>query len=211
MSLLKRIEKVQRPPAQGPGETASQSGATGLKSGNTPSRFQEMLISNQTIAPTQGDPYHDLRRRIQDQLLDALDPRINVSQPDAVRAKIREEFEQILSEGSIILSRAEKKQLFEHIAADILGLGPIQPLLEDETITEVMVNGAGNVYVERNGRLERTEVTFEDDEHVMHVIDRIVSPLGRRIDESSPYVDARLPDGSRVNAIIPPWRSQDPL
>jgi pilus assembly protein CpaF len=210
MSLLKRIEKVQPPSTQGSDGTASQSGAIGVKRADSPSRFQEMLISNQTIAPTQGDPYHDLRRRIQDQLLDALDPRINVSQPDAVRAKIREEFEQILSEGSIILSRTEKKQLFEQIAADILGFGPIQPLLEDETITEVMINGADNVYVERNGRLERTQVTFDSDEHVMHIIDRIVSPLGRRIDESSPYVDARLPDGSRVNAIIPPLAISGP-
>ena len=218
MSLLKRIERVQGPqtkkqaaPAlQSGSDAATQSGATVVERAGVPSRFQEMLISKQAIAPTQGDPYHDLKTRIQDQLLDTLDSRIDVSQTDAVRVKIREEFERILSEDSIILSRTEKQRLFEQIAADILGFGPIQPLLEDETITEVMVNGAKSVYAERNGKLEKTEVVFDSDEHVMHIIDRIVSPLGRRIDESSPYVDARLPDGSRVNAIIPPLSVSGP-
>jgi pilus assembly protein CpaF len=94
--------------------------------------------------------------------------------------------------------------LFEQIAAEILGFGPLQPLLEDDTITEIMVNGPKNVYVERKGKLHRVPVTFENNDHVMRIIDRIVAPLGRRIDESSPYVDARLQDGSRVNAVIPP-------
>jgi pilus assembly protein CpaF len=94
--------------------------------------------------------------------------------------------------------------LFEQIAAEILGFGPLQPLLEDDTITEVMVNGAKNIYIERKGKVHRVPVTFENNDHVMRIIDRIVAPLGRRIDESSPYVDARLPDGSRVNAVIPP-------
>ena len=84
------------------------------------------------------------------------------------------------------------------------GFGPLQILLEDETITEIMVNGAKNIYVERAGKIIRAPITFESNEHVMRIIERIVAPLGRRIDESSPYVDARLPDGSRVNAVIPP-------
>jgi pilus assembly protein CpaF len=88
--------------------------------------------------------------------------------------------------------------------AEILGYGPIEPLLADETITEIMVNGADSIYIERKGMLEKVNASFESDEHLMRIIDRIVAPLGRRIDESSPYVDARLPDGSRVNAIIPP-------
>ena len=94
--------------------------------------------------------------------------------------------------------------MFEQISAEILGFGPLQPLLEDDTITEIMVNGAENIYVERRGKIERLPITFENNEHVQRIIERIVSPLGRRVDESSPYVDARLPDGSRVNAIIPP-------
>jgi len=88
--------------------------------------------------------------------------------------------------------------------AEILGYGPIEPLLADETITEIMVNGSQNIYIERHGKLDKVNASFESDEHLMRIIDRIVAPLGRRIDESSPYVDARLPDGSRVNAIIPP-------
>jgi len=94
--------------------------------------------------------------------------------------------------------------LFEQIAAEILGFGPLQPLLEDNDITEVMINGAKSCYFEKAGKIHRAPITFESDEHVMRIIDRIVAPLGRRIDESSPYVDARLPDGSRVNAVIPP-------
>jgi pilus assembly protein CpaF len=133
-----------------------------------------------------------------------LDPSMDVNRTAEVRRTIEELFENILAEESIALSRAEKKRLFEAIVAEILGFGPLEPLLADETITEIMVNGAKNVYIERSGKIERVPVSFESDEHVMRIIDRIVSPLGRRIDESSPYVDARLPDGSRVNAVIPP-------
>jgi len=104
----------------------------------------------------------------------------------------------------LALARAERARLFEQIVAEILGFGPLQPLLEDESITEIMVNGAKNIYIERKGKLLRVPLTFENDEHVMRIIEKIVAPLGRRIDESSPYVDARLPDGSRVNAVIPP-------
>src|SRR5205085_5251831 len=102
------------------------------------------------------------------------------------------------------LTRVERLRLFEGISAEILGFGPIEPLLKDDSISEVMVNGPNQVYVELRGKLELSDVTFQDDDHVMRVIDRIVSPLGRRIDESSPTVDARLPDGSRINAVIPP-------
>jgi pilus assembly protein CpaF len=94
--------------------------------------------------------------------------------------------------------------MLEQITDEILGLGPMEPLLRDETITEVMVNGPQQVYIEREGRLELTNVTFQNDEHVMKIIQRIIAPIGRRVDESSPMVDARLADGSRVNAIIPP-------
>ena len=121
-----------------------------------------------------------------------------------VRKTILELFEQILSEENIVLSRPERARLFEQISAEILGLGPIQPLLEDDSITEIMVNGAKNVYIERSGKIIRVPVAFESHAHVLRIIERIVAPLGRRIDELSPYVDARLQDGSRVNAVIPP-------
>jgi pilus assembly protein CpaF len=129
---------------------------------------------------------------------------MDVTRTDEVRRTIQELFEQILTEENIVRSRPERARLFEQIAAEILGFGPLQPLLEDDTITEIMVNGPKSVYVERKGKLHRVPVTFENNDHVMRIIDRIVAPLGRRIDESSPYVDARLQDGSRVNAVIPP-------
>ncbi|NJC95179.1 MAG: CpaF family protein [Anaerolineae bacterium] len=129
---------------------------------------------------------------------------MDITRTEEVRRTIQDLFEQILAEENIVLSRPERARLFEQIAAEILGFGPLQPLLEDDTITEVMVNGPKNVYIERKGKLHRVPVTFENNDHVMRIIDRIVAPLGRRIDESSPYVDARLPDGSRVNAVIPP-------
>ncbi len=129
---------------------------------------------------------------------------MDITKTEDVRKTIQELFEQVLSEENIVLSRPERARLFEQISAEILGLGPLQPLLEDETVTEIMVNGAKNIYIERKGKIHRVPVTFESNDHVMRIIDRIVAPLGRRIDESSPYVDARLADGSRVNAVIPP-------
>jgi pilus assembly protein CpaF len=153
---------------------------------------------------SQRDTYMDLKTRVQNRLLAELDPGMDISKVNEVRNTIQELFEQVLGEENIVLSRPERHRLFEQISAEILGFGPLQPLLEDETITEVMVNGAKNIYIERAGKIIRVPFTFESDEHVMRIIDRIVAPLGRRIDESSPYVDARLPDGSRVNAVIPP-------
>ena len=94
--------------------------------------------------------------------------------------------------------------MLEQITDEIIGLGPLEPLLRDESISEVMVNGPRQVYIERSGSLELTNVVFQNDDHVMRIIDRIIAPIGRRVDESSPMVDARLTDGSRVNAIIPP-------
>jgi pilus assembly protein CpaF len=155
------------------------------------------------MAPAR-DAYHEIKSRVQNRLIAELDPKMDISQTDEVRTTIEELFDAILNEENIILGRAERQRLFEQIVAEILGYGPLQPLLVDPTITEIMVNGADQVYVERAGKLEKTNLTFESDEHVMRIIDRIVAPLGRRIDESSPYVDARLPDGSRVNAVIPP-------
>jgi pilus assembly protein CpaF len=150
------------------------------------------------------NPLADLKTRVQNRLLSELDPTMDITKTNEVRNTILELFEQVLVEENIIISRGEKHRLFEQIAAEILGLGLLQPLLDDETITEVMVNGAKNVYVERSGKIHRVNISFESEEQVMRIIDRIVAPLGRRIDESSPYVDARLVDGSRVNAVIPP-------
>ena len=150
------------------------------------------------------DAYLDLKTRIQHKLISELDPTMDVTRTDEVRRTIEEMYNNILAEEKIPLSRSERQRLFELIVAEILGLGPLEPFLADPTITEVMVNGAKNIYIEREGKVLRTNAVFESDEHLMRIIERIVAPLGRRIDESSPYVDARLPDGSRVNAVIPP-------
>jgi pilus assembly protein CpaF len=196
MSLLKRLQQGDgtQPPAQNGTPPPDPSRASAL---------QARRLTPQPTT-TQQDTYQDLKTRVQNKLLAGLDPTMDVSKVNEVRRTIQELFEQILNEENIVLSRPERARLFEQIAAEILGFGPLQPLLEDETITEIMVNGAKNIYIERGGKLYRVPVTFESNEHVMRIIDRIVAPLGRRIDESSPYVDARLPDGSRVNAVIPP-------
>ncbi len=129
------------------------------------------------------------------------------SNPPPVR-KRREFAEQVLQQAyartKLRLPDTLRVQLFRDVLDEMLGFGPIQPLLEDDAVTEVMVNGPNNVYVERDGKLIKTDVTFRDDEHVLQVIDRIILPLGRRVDSDNPTVDARLPDGSRVNAVIPP-------
>jgi pilus assembly protein CpaF len=202
MSILRRIQSSEQNTNQptNPQTPASNPNQGANVIGNQAP--QRRIISN--AAPTSHDTYQDLKTRVQNKLLSELDPSVDVSKVAEVRKTIQDLFEQILVEENFILSRSEKSRLFEQIAAEILGFGPLQPLLEDDTITEIMVNGAKNLYVERRGKLQRVPLSFENNEHVMRIIDRIVAPLGRRIDESSPYVDARLPDGSRVNAIIPP-------
>lgn len=198
MSLLKRIEQ-----GQGSGGSSGQSSDNQGSEGSRLSSLQARRV-NAPITSPQAGSYFDLKTRVQNKLLSELDPSMDITRTDEVRRTIQDLFEQILAEENIVLSRPERARLFEQIAAEILGLGPLQPLLEDDTITEIMVNGAKSIYIERKGKVHRVPVTFENNDHVMRIIDRIVAPLGRRIDESSPYVDARLADGSRVNAVIPP-------
>ncbi len=194
MSILRRIQSTDSQ------NTSAQNGVA--DSSSTPP-LQARRVLPSTVQASQ-DTYQDLKTRVQNKLLSELDPSVDVSRVHEVRRTIQDLYEQILAEENFVLSRTEKSRLFEQIAAEILGLGPLQSLLEDDTVTEIMVNGARNIYIERRGKISKVPLTFENDEHVMRIIERIVSPLGRRIDESSPYVDARLPDGSRVNAIIPP-------
>lgn len=199
MSILKRIQG-NNPPQQG-GQPPSN--GSGINPPTAPNMQATRRIPAPGI-PSAQDTYQDLKSRVQSKLLAGLDPTADPSRVPEMRRTIQELFEQILTEENIVLSRPERARMFEQIAAEILGLGPLQSLLEDDTITEIMVNGPKNVYVERGGRIYRAPVTFENNEHVMRIIERIVAPLGRRIDESQPYVDARLMDGSRVNAVIPP-------
>jgi len=134
-----------------------------------------------------------------------------IKDDNKLRAKLEQSFNEVLDEENILYNHATRTQMLSWVKADITGYGPIEPLLSDDDITEVMINGYDQVYVERFGVIEPTTVRFEDTSHLMRVIDRIVSPLGRRIDESSPMVDARLPNGYRVNATIPPLSLDGPI
>src|ERR1700732_40087 len=143
--------------------------------------------------------------------------RIDLVKLSAMQADVKEGREQILAliarlmmEQSVPLSAADRDQLAKEVLDEVFGLGPLEPLLHDNTVSDILVNGHDSVYVERRGRLEKTNVIFKDPAHLMHIIDKIVSAVGRRIDESSPMVDARLLDGSRVNVIIPPLAIDGP-
>ncbi|CAG9620276.1 CpaF family protein [Sutcliffiella rhizosphaerae] len=128
-----------------------------------------------------------------------------------MRLRIEQLISQFMSEEKVIISRHDKELLISRIIDESVGYGPLESVLSDPSVTEILINGHQEVYVERKGRLELSSITFRDDKHIRHVIDRIVAPIGRRIDESSPMVDARLPDGSRVNAVIPPISLNGPL
>lgn len=193
MALLKRMNE---------GEKAAPEGA--------PSTLGELRLARRPGGPAR-DPYSELKSQVQRKVIAELDPRMDLSRTTEVRGAIEEIFNAVLAEENIILSRAERMTLFEQVAAEILGLGPLEPLLRDETVTEIMVNGPDNIYIERHGKVEKTPYKFEGDDHVMRIIDRIVAPLGRRVDESQPYVDARLPNGDRVNVIIPPLSIVGPV
>ena len=209
MSLMQRIKKNAND-----SDSNNPSGKSPVQSRFPERNFKTPGRTGKEVrgAPrgVQKDAFRELKERIQDKLISELDPQMDISQTDEVRRTIQDMFEQILTQENLILSRTERERLFESIVAEILGFGPLEPLLADETVSEIMVNGPDKVFVERKGKLVISRVQFEGNEHVLKVIDRIVSPLGRRIDESSPLVDARLPDGSRVNAIIPPLALNGP-
>ena len=194
MSLLKRIEKAGEPP----------SSAVQSPPASDPSTRDDNVLRRRQAPASSHDPYSDLKSRLQLKIVAELDPHLDLSKQDQVRKSIEEMFNDFLAQEDIVIARTDRVRLFDEIVAEVLGLGPLEKLLQDPTIDEIMVNGPRNVYIERRGKVERTPVTFDSDAHVERIIDRIVSPLGRRVDEGQPYVDARLPDGSRVNVIIPP-------
>jgi pilus assembly protein CpaF len=157
-------------------------------------------------APRIVDPLEALKRKIHQSLLQALGPKLydlNMT-AEQLEFRVRQKLQEVLEEEDTPLSAADRQRLIAETTDDILGYGPIEPFLRDQTVTEVMVNKHDVVYVEREGKIYRVDARFLDDSHLRRTIDKIVGQVGRRIDESSPYVDARLPDGSRVNAAIPP-------
>src|SRR5688572_18066714 len=152
-----------------------------------------------------GGKFEDLKRQIHAKLVERLDlSRVKDLAGDTMRRDIRRAIEHLCDTENPLLNRIEREKLIEEILDETLGFGPLEPLLKDPTVSEIMVNGAKKVYVERRGKLEKTEVGFRDNDHLLQIIDRIVSKVGRRVDETSPLCDARLPDGSRVNAVIQP-------
>lgn len=156
--------------------------------------------------------YLEIKRRIHQTLLDRVDlGRLQKLGDDQIAEELKFLIEQLMLEEEVALNDQERRNLIRDIRWEMLGLGPLEPLLADPTISDILVNTHRQVYVERRGRLELTDVTFNDAQHLLKIIDKIVSRIGRRVDESSPMVDARLPDGSRVNAIIPPLAIDGPI
>ncbi|MDE3091240.1 MAG: CpaF family protein, partial [Chloroflexota bacterium] len=199
MSLLKRIEKAGQSPAPTGGAAPPTPPAT-----SEPPRGDDALLRRRQAPVPAHDAYAELKSRVQQKIVADLDPKLDLSKQDQVRRNIESMFNDFLAQEDVVLARADRTRLFEEVLAEVLGLGPLEKLLNDPTVDEIMVNGPRSIYIERRGKIERVGITFESEAHVSRIIDRIVSPLGRRVDEGSPYVDARLPDGSRVNVIIPP-------
>jgi pilus assembly protein CpaF len=193
-SLKERLQgNGRRPPFQGGGAAGSASSAADARS------------------TVNRDDYQSLKSHIHRNLISRLDlTRLDKIQPSVLKDEISRITEDMITQEAIPLSVAERERLIGEVRDELFGLGPLEPLLNDPTISDILVNGYDQVFIERRGKIERTDVIFKDDEHLMQIIDRIVSRVGRRIDESSPMVDARLPDGSRVNAIIPPLSIDGP-
>lgn len=200
-SLRERLQGTPRTPASS--SMATESAAEGVATMSTARRAESELLS--PVAALQRSLHRKLVERLDFAALDALTDAVQIT------AQIRAAVAELLRTETVPLSQTEREQLIEHVVHEVTGLGPIEPLFQDGTVTDILVNGPRDVYVERHGRLHPIDIRFRDDAHLLAVIDRIVSRVGRRVDEASPMVDARLPDGSRVNAIIPPLAVDGPV
>jgi len=191
-----------------PGDTEAQKPQAPTQPAVKKEALSPTIKSRQTSAERTRQ---DLKLRVHRELLQAVDlTNLGQMNRDEAAAQVRQVILQLLGEDRSPMSQRERQLLADEIHAEVYGLGPIEPLMRDPDVTDILINGSGSVYVERFGRLEPTLVIFRDDAHLMQIIDRIVASIGRRIDESSPMVDARLADGSRVNAIIPPLALDGP-
>lgn len=183
------------------------------------SQAEELRLKPSLIEPASARPavytrteYHSLKDSLHSQLLSRIDLNVmGTMKPERLREELGVLVERLLVETGVALNAPARKQLVQDVLDEIMGLGPLEALLADTSVSDILVNGPHQVFVERSGKLQKTDVNFSDDDHLMKIIDKIVSRVGRRIDESSPMVDARLPDGSRVNAIIPPLALDGPL
>jgi pilus assembly protein CpaF len=166
----------------------------------------------ETRDPGEAAAFHDLRSQIHEHLLQTIDvAKLESLDPSAVTGRLSAAVTGHLQQQGRLVTDGDRARLIEEVKNEILGLGPLEPLLRDDSISDILVNGAGRIYIERKGKLYLTEVRFQDDAHLLNVIGRIVASVGRRVDEASPMVDARLPDGSRINAIIPPLAVDGPV
>jgi pilus assembly protein CpaF len=174
--------------------------------------YERLTTARETPTPAERDPFADLKNRIHFAVIGDLGPQLfNVSMdPDALRERVLADVRDQLAQETGI-SRDDRLRIALEIADDILGHGPLERLLADDSVTEIMVNGPHEIWIERHGKLVETQVRFNDESHLRRIINKMVAQVGRRIDETSPMVDARLPDGSRVNAIIPPLSLSGPL
>src|ERR1041384_4445749 len=179
--------------------------------------LRERLIGNTNVPGNVSDgsgqhSFQEMKSRLHRTLINRMDlTKLSSLTPEQVHAEVSRLAESVLAQEAMPLSASERERLVNDVQHELFGLGPLEPLLADSTISDILVNSHRTIYIERRGKLERTDVSFKDDEHLMRVIERIVSSVGRRIDESSPMVDARLQDGSRVNAIIPPLSIDGPV
>src|SRR5881396_3162443 len=163
-------------------------------------------------AGTDLNGYHELKAKIHQRVIELLDLSIVAAADQALlKVELSKLIEQILKQDTVLLNVREREQLIREIHHEVMGLGPLEPLLQDPTVSDILVNTFSRIYIERFGRLELTKIRFRDESHLRKIIEKIVSTVGRRIDESSPMVDARLQDGSRVNAIIPPLALDGPV
>ena len=187
MSLRERLENIQNDTALAP-------------------------VSPQRPGLSDNKAYQELKSRIHRKLLDRVDLAVmETLSAERLRDELKTMVERLLAEETAPINEAERNSLVRDIQHEVLGLGPLEPLLADASVSDILVNTYRQIYVERRGKLEKSDISFENDAHLMKIIDKIVSRIGRRIDESSPMVDARLPDGSRVNAIIPPLAVDGPI
>jgi pilus assembly protein CpaF len=186
-----------------------QKGLTGVNTTGGFSRLGGASQGGNDRQATKG--FEELKRLIHGKLVDKLDlSRVSDLAGDTLRREIRLVVERLCDTENPLLNRMERERLIDEVLDETFGFGPLEMLLKDPTISDILVNGPHKIYVERRGKLEKTDVKFRDNEHLLQIIDRIVSKVGRRVDETSPMVDARLPDGSRVNAIIPPLALDGP-
>ncbi len=211
MSLLQRVERAQQAANEAANKGAAGSPMHGAGAPPMPSSTSTAIVPvdapmEQRTAPrtpAREALLREIRILLQAAAVNAFDTLVDVPASE-VRGRIEGVFDNVVKTHGFAVTRPERDKLVDEMIDDVTGFGPIEPLLHDKSITEVMVNGPDHIYIERAGKILRVDTTFLNDEHVLRVIDRIITPMGRRIDETSPRVDARLPDGSRVNAIIEP-------